>query len=118
MVGEYLMFFQNNTRSNKFNQPKVQWHSVNIGYRSVQVLHPRLASCAYARLEYWIFVYLPFGNSGKFFSKNTFSVEYRVSQKFVPLISCTIAFCSNLYFYMKFLQDIYFSIKYMYSEFQ
>ena len=27
-------------------------------------------------------------------------------------------FWSNLYFYMKFLEDVYFSIKYMYSEFQ
>ena len=45
MVGEHLMFFQNNTRSNQFNQPKIQWHSGNIGYSSVQVLHPRLASC-------------------------------------------------------------------------
>ena len=45
MVGEHLMFFQNNTRSNQFNQPKIQWHSGNIGYSSVQVLHSRLASC-------------------------------------------------------------------------
>ena len=44
MVGEYLMFFQNNTRSNQFNQPKIQWHSGNIGYSSVQVLYP-VASC-------------------------------------------------------------------------
>ena len=41
-----------------FNQPKVQLHSGNIGYSSVQVLHSRLASCEYARLEYWIFVYI------------------------------------------------------------
>ena len=27
-------------------------------------------------------------------------------------------FWSKLYFYMKFLEDVYFSIKYMYSEFQ
>ena len=27
-------------------------------------------------------------------------------------------FCSKLYFYMKFLEDVYFSIKYMCSEFQ
>ena len=44
MVGEYLMFFQNNTRSkftiaqnqtlffHQFYQPKGQWHSGNIGY--------------------------------------------------------------------------------------
>ena len=25
MVGKYLMFFQNNTRSNQFNQPKVHY---------------------------------------------------------------------------------------------
>ena len=50
MVGEYLMFFQNNTRSKfsitkKFNQATVQWHNSNIGYSSVQALHSRLASC-------------------------------------------------------------------------
>ena len=27
-------------------------------------------------------------------------------------------FWSKLYFYMKFLEDVYFSTKYMYSEFQ
>ena len=27
-------------------------------------------------------------------------------------------FCSKLYFYKKLLEDVYFSIKYMYSEFQ
>ena len=27
-------------------------------------------------------------------------------------------FWSKLYFYMKLLEDVYFSIKYMYSEFQ
>ena len=56
MMGEYLMFFQINTRSkftiakkytlffHQFNQPKVQWHSSNIGFSSVQALHSRLAS--------------------------------------------------------------------------
>ena len=43
---------------------------------------------------------------------------YRVSQKFVPLISCAITFDQNFIFYMKFLEDVYFSIKYMSSEFQ
>ena len=42
---------------------------------SVQALHSRVASCEYARLEYRIFVYLPFGHSRKRFSNNTFSVE-------------------------------------------
>ena len=74
------MFFQNNTRntftiilcsftnliSQKFSD------SALIGYSSVQALHSRLASCEYARLEYWIFVYLPFGHSRKCFSKATF----------------------------------------------
>ena len=40
---------------------------------------------------------------------------YRVSQKFVPLILRTIAFDQNFIF---ILEDVYFSIKYMYSEFQ
>ena len=44
--------------------------------------------------------------------------RYRVSQKFVPLISCTITFISKLYFYIKFLADVYLPIEYMYSEFQ
>ena len=50
MVGEYLMFFQNNTRSkftiaqnqtlflHQFYQPKGQWLSGNIRYSSVQAL--------------------------------------------------------------------------------
>ena len=86
MVGEYLMFFQRNTRS-KFTIAKnwtlffhqfkssVLWRSGNIGASSVQALHSRVASCEYARLEYRIFVYLPFGYSRKRFSNNTFSVE-------------------------------------------
>ena len=53
MVGEYLMFFQNNTRSkftiaqnqtlffHQFYQPKGQWLSGNIRYSSVQALHLR-----------------------------------------------------------------------------
>ena len=53
MVGEYLMFFQNNTRSkftiaqnqtlffHQFYQPKGQWLKGNIGYSSVQALHLR-----------------------------------------------------------------------------
>ena len=36
-------------------------------------------------------------------------------QKFVPLNSCTIIFDQN---FMKLLEDVYFSIEYMYSEFQ
>ena len=42
---------------------------------SVQALPSRVASCEYARLEYRIFVYQPFGHSRKRFSKTTFSVE-------------------------------------------
>ena len=50
MVGEYLMFFQNNTCSkftigknltlffHQFNQPKVWWHSGDIDHSSVQDL--------------------------------------------------------------------------------
>ena len=38
----------------------------------VQAVHSRLASGGYARLENWIFVYLPFGHSRKIFSKDTF----------------------------------------------
>ena len=44
--------------------------------------------------------------------------NYRVSQKFVPLNSGTITFDQNFFFYMKLLEDVYFSIEYMYSEFQ
>ena len=55
MVGEYLTFFQNYTRSklsiaqnqtfffDQFNQPKVQWLSGNIGYYSIQALHASLS---------------------------------------------------------------------------
>ena len=49
--------------------------------------------------------------------RHTCVTVYRVSQKFVPLISCTITFDQNFYFYMKFLEDLYFSIEYIYSEF-
>ena len=88
MVGEYLMFFQINTQSkftiarnqtlffHQFYQPKGQWLSGNLGYSSVQALHLRLASCEYARLEYWIFIYLatirPFHKN---FPKTTFSLH-------------------------------------------
>ena len=61
--------------ANLISQKFSDVHSGNIGYSSVQALHSRLASCECARLEYWIFVYLPFGHSSKFFSKNTFSVQ-------------------------------------------
>ena len=46
--------------------------AVILAISSVQALH---SSCEYARLEYWIFVYLPFGHSRNNFSKNTFSME-------------------------------------------
>ena len=46
----------------RFNQPKVQCLGGSIGYSRVQALHSRLASCEYVRLEFWIFVYLPFGH--------------------------------------------------------
>ena len=77
MVTEYLMFFQNNTRSNQFNQPKVQWHSGNIGYSSVQELHPRLASCDSTQdaSTGFLFTYQSAIDSRKLFSKNTFQVE-------------------------------------------
>ena len=46
-----------------------------------------------------------------------FALHVRVSQKFVPLISCAITFDQNFYhFYMKFQRDVYCSIEYMYSE--
>ena len=45
--------------------------------------------------------------------------NYRVSQKFVRLISCTTTFDQNIYFYMKTLEDVFFfSIEYVYSELQ
>ena len=48
-----------------------------------------------------------------------FALHVRVSQKFVPLISCAITFDQNFYhFYMKFQRDVYCSIEYMYSECQ
>ena len=34
--------------------------------------------------------------------------NYRVSQKFVRLISCTTTFDQNIYFYMKTLEDVFF----------
>ena len=40
-----------------------------------------------------------------------------MSQKFVPLISCTNNVWSKLYFYLEFLEHVYFSIEYMYLEF-
>ena len=43
--------------------------------------------------------------------------KYKVSQKFIPLISCVLTFDQNLSC-MKFLKDVYCSIGYMYSEFQ
>ena len=45
-------------------------------------------------------------------------LNYRVSQKFVPLISCNTNFRSKLYFYIKFLEDVYLYIESMYAEFQ
>ena len=48
-----------------------------------------------------------------------FALHVRVSQKFVPLISCAITFDQNFYhFYLKFQRDVYCSIEYMYSECQ
>ena len=44
--------------------------------------------------------------------------NYRVSQKFVPLISCAITFDQNFYFYMKFLKYNYYCIEYLCSEVQ
>ena len=64
MVGEYLTFFQNYTRSKlsiaqnqilffqQYNQTKGQSLSGNIGYYSIRALHARLFSCEDARLEY------------------------------------------------------------------
>ena len=43
---------------------------------------------------------------------------YRVSPKFVPLISCAITFDRNFYFYMKFLKYNYYSVEYLCSEVQ
>ena len=43
---------------------------------------------------------------------------YRVSPKFVPLISCAITFDQNFYFYMKFLKYNYYSVEYLCSEVQ
>ena len=40
---------------------------------------------------------------------------YRVSQKFVPLISCAITFDK---YFKKCLEDVYCSIEYVYSEVQ
>ena len=78
MVGEHLMFFQNNTRSNQFNQPKIQWHSGNIGYSSVQVLHPMqdlpVVTARKARVLDFSVTYHS-AISEFFFSKNTFSVQ-------------------------------------------
>ena len=36
--------------------------------------------------------------------------NYRVSQKFVRLISCTTTFDQNIYFYIKTLGDVFFSL--------
>ena len=41
--------------------------------------------------------------------------QYRVSQKFVPLILCAITFD---WIKTLFVEDVYSSIEYMYSEFQ
>ena len=46
-----------------------------LASKKFKKLHSRLASCENARLEYWIFVYLPLSHARKFFSKNAFSVE-------------------------------------------
>ena len=43
-------------------------------------------------------------------------MRYRVSQKFVPLISCAVTF--DQHFCMKFLKDAYCSLHYLYSEVQ
>ena len=49
-------------------------------------------------------------------------VEFGRNIQGVPKVRSSVFmhynFWSKLYFYMKFLKDVYFSIKYMYSEFQ
>ena len=87
MVGEYLTFFQNYTRSklsiaqnqtlffDQFNQPKRQWLSGNIGYYSIPALHARLFSCEDARLEELVFRFPTIRQFQKIFSKATFSLH-------------------------------------------
>ena len=89
MVGEHLMFFQNNTRSNQFNQPKIQWHSGNIGYSSVQVLHSRLASCDSTQGSSTGFSsHVPFGYPRIFFFKEYF---------FSAIVAFGVPFSINLH---------------------
>ena len=54
---------------------------IYTGYSSVQASHTRLASCQYARLEYWIFVYLPenFFNDYFFTALVDFGVPFSIN---------------------------------------